>query len=381
MKSNINRLIAIYSLSMANALVGTGISPALSSISAYFSDAPQVLVQMVVSLPSLMVLVVSLFYSPLTNRVSMRNICVLSLGLFTVGGMWGFFVENIYMLIFTRVLVGLAYGMMLPMSVGLVSYFYDKDQQQKLNGNIVVIAALVSILFMVIVGYLASISWRLCFLSYSFGIPCMWYCWQFIPNVTLKSPKNKISFSLVKRVFPFALGIFSTMIMYFALLNNCSRIVLAEGTVNPAIIGMVTSIQTLASMITGLFTDKLKKLLGQKLRLTIWVLALASALALSVPSSVVFLVIGLVCFGVALGLAVGTFNASACMVCEKEESLSATSVISFFRSFGQFSSPLVMTFAQTLTGIANVRFPYYASAVLACTMLIVFIPVKLPVSE
>lgn len=381
MKSNYNRLIAIYSLSMANALVGTGISPALSSISAYFSDAPQVLIQMVVSLPSLMVLLVSTFYSPLTNRMSMRNICVLGLGLFTLGGMWGYFVENIYMLIFTRVLVGLAYGLMLPMSVGLVSYFYSKEEQQRLNGNIVVIAALVSILFMVIVGYLASISWRMCFLSYVFGVPCMWYCWKYIPDVTLKSPKNKISFRLVKRVFPFALGIFSTMIIYFALLNNCSRIVLAEGTVNPAIIGMVTSIQTVATMITGMFADKLKKLLGQKLRFAIWLFALASSLALSVPSSLVFLIIGLLSFGVALGLAVGTFNASASLVCEKEESLSATAVISFSRSLGQFGSPLVMAFFQTLTGIGNVRFPYYAGAVLAGIMLLVFIPVRIPSSE
>lgn len=381
MKSNVNRLIAIYSLSMANALVGTGISPALSSISAYFSDAPQVLIQMVVSLPSLMVLLVSAVYSPLTNRVSMRNICVLGLGLFTVGGMWGYFVENIYMLIFTRVLVGLAYGLMLPMSVGLVSYFYSKEEQQKLNGDIVVIASLVSILFMVVVGYLASISWRMCFLSYIFGLPCMWYCWKYIPNVTLKNPKNKISLSLLKRVAPFALGMFSIMIMYFALLNNCSRIVLAEGTVSPAVIGMVTSIQTVASLITGMFTDKLKKHLGQKLKYLIWLFALASALALSVPANIVFLVIGLLCFGVALALAVGTFNASACLVCEKEESLSATAVISFSRCLGQFGSPLLMATAQSMTSIGNVRFPYYASAVLAGIMLLVFIPVRIPSGE
>lgn len=381
MKSNINRLIAIYSLSMANALVGTGISPALSSISAYFSDAPQVLIQMVVSLPSLMVLLVSVIYSPLTNRVSMRNICVLGLGLFTAGGIWGYFVESIYMLIFTRVLVGLSYGLMLPMSVGLVSYFYSREEQQKLNGDIVVIASLVSILFMVAVGYLASISWRMCFLSYAFGLPCMWYCWKYIPNVTLKSPKNKISVGLVKRVFPFALGIFSTMIIYFALLNNCSRIVLSEGTVNPAIIGMVTSIQTVASLITGMFTDKLKKLLGQKLKYVIWGFVLASSLALSVPQSVIFLVTGLLCFGVSLALAVGTFNASACLVCEKEESLSAIAVISFSRCLGQFGSPLVMAFAQSLTGISNVHFPYYAGAALACIMLVVFIPVKIPFTE
>lgn len=381
MKTNINRLIAIYSLTMANALVGTGISPALSAISAYFSDAPQVLIQMVVSLPSLMVLLVSTFYSPLTNRMSMRNLCVLALGLFTVGGMWGYFVENIYMLIFTRVLVGLAYGIMLPMSVGLVSYSFKKEEQQKRNGEVVVIAALISIVFMVVVGYLASISWRMCFLSYSFGIPCIWYCWKFIPNVTLNSPKNTISLSLLKRVWPFALGFFCTMIIYFGLLNNCSRIVLAEGTVNPAIIGMVTSIQTLATMFTGMALDKLKKFFGQKLRFLVWICAIVGMLALCVPSNLFFLIVGLLSFGVSLGLATGTFNASACMVCEKEESLSATSIVSFGRSLGQFSSPIVMAVAQTVTGIQGERFSYYAGAVLACIMMLVFIPVRLPESN
>lgn len=381
MKSNINRLIAIYSLTMANALVGTGISPALSAISAHFSDAPQVLIQMVVSLPSLMVLLVSTFYSPLTNRVSMRNLCVLALGLFTVGGIWGYFVESIYMLIFTRVLVGLSYGVMLPMSVGLVSYLFDKEEQQKRNGEVVVIAALISIVFMVVVGYLASISWRMCFLSYSFGLPCMWYCWKYIPDVTLKSPKNKISWSLLKRVWPFALGFFCTMIIYFGLLNNCSRIVLAEGTVNPAVIGMVTSIQTLATLFTGMALDKLKAFFGQKLRFLVWICAMVGMLALCVPYSLMFLIIGLLSFGIALGLATGTFNASACLACEKEESLSATSIVSFGRSLGQFSSPIVMAVAQSITGIENERFPYYAGAVLACIMLVVFIPVRLPTSD
>lgn len=49
-------LWAVLSLSMANALVGTGISPALGVIRQTFPDAPGVLVQMIVSLPSLMVI-------------------------------------------------------------------------------------------------------------------------------------------------------------------------------------------------------------------------------------------------------------------------------------------------------------------------------------
>lgn len=60
MKNRSMVLWAILSLSMANALVGTGISPALGVIRQSFPDAPGVLVQMIVSLPSLMVIAVAI---------------------------------------------------------------------------------------------------------------------------------------------------------------------------------------------------------------------------------------------------------------------------------------------------------------------------------
>lgn len=378
MNESKKRLIAILSLSMANSLVGTGISPALSSISQYFSDASPVLIQMVVSLPSLMVLLVSAVFSPISNRVSMRNLCVLSLALFTAGGVLGCVANSVYMLIFTRVLIGLGYGMMLPMSVGLLSYFYERDEQQRLNGYIVILSSVSSIAAMVLVGYLASLSWRACFLVYLFGLPCLWYTWRYIPSVTLNSPKNKISLPLIKKIWPYALGLFSIMIIYFSLLNNCSQIVIAEGTVSSGAVGVVMSIQTVASLLTGVFLDPLKRRLGKWTKYVIWGLALLSALALCVPRSLVCLVTGLVAFGIALAMAVGLFNSAACMVCHKEESLSTTSVMSFTRCLGQFSSPILLAGLQGLMGITNIRFSYFAGAVLAAIMLVIFIPVYMP---
>ena len=75
MKNRSMVLWAILSLSMANALVGTGISPALGVIRQSFPDAPGVLVQMIVSLPSLMVIAVAIPFAWLSRRYSVRKLC------------------------------------------------------------------------------------------------------------------------------------------------------------------------------------------------------------------------------------------------------------------------------------------------------------------
>lgn len=307
----------------------------------------------------------------------MRDICALSLVLFTIGGVMGYFVDSMPMLIFTRVLVGLGYGLMMPMSVGLLSYFYEKDEQQKLNGYIVILTSVISIISMALVGYLASVSWRLCFTVYLFGIPCLWYSWKYIPNITLNSPKNRLSWGLIKRIWPYAVGMFSIMIMYFALLNNCAKIVISEGTVSDAGVGVIMSVQTFASLLTGVFMDRIKRALGQNTKYAIWGFALISMLALSVPNDILFLIIGLVSFGIALAMAVGLFNASACVMCLKEESLSATSVVSFTRCLGQFGSPILISAVQGAVGVRSARFPYYFGLVLTVVMLLIFIPVKM----
>ena len=126
MKNRSMVLWAILSLSMANALVGTGISPALGVIRQSFPDAPGVLVQMIVSLPSLMVIAVAIPFAWLSRRYSVRKLCAAGLVLFLAGGLMGGLASGIYTLVLTRILIGAGYGLMMPLSVGLLSYFFTE---------------------------------------------------------------------------------------------------------------------------------------------------------------------------------------------------------------------------------------------------------------
>ncbi len=366
------QLLAILSLSMANSLVGTGISPALETIRAYFSEAPQLLVQMIVSLPSLMVIVVSFFFSMLSRKLSMRTLCLMGYSFFTVGGLLGGVCSSIYAMVITRVIIGIGYGIMMPLSIGMLAYFYDSDEQQQLNGKVVIWSSVSSILCMIAAGYLAGISWRWVFWVYLFGIPCMILCRKYIPNVTVASEGNQISLSVIRKTGLYAIGTFVIFVSYFAILNNFSGIALNEGTVSEASVGFVMPIMTVSSLATGQYAEWFKRKLERFTMPAVWVLAVAGFLSLLVRNSLIFSIIGLIFFGMALALAVSTLNAEAGMVCSKDEALSVGTVIMFMRSFGQFISPVLFTGVSRALTISERKFPYMGSAALCTAMLFVF---------
>lgn len=371
-KNHTKQLWAILSLSMANSLVGTGISPALETIRTYFSEAPQLLIQMIVSLPSLMVIVVSFFFSALSRKLSMRALCLMGYSFFTVGGLLGGLCNSIYAMVATRVLIGIGYGITMPLSIGMLAYFYDGSEQQKLNGKVVIWSSVSSILCMIAAGFLASISWRWVFAVYLFGVPCMLLCWKYIPDVTAASKGNQVSLSVIRKTGLYAIGTFVIFVSYFAILNNFSGVALSEGTVSEASVGFIMPFMTVSSLVTGQYAELFKRKLQRFTMPAIWVLAVAGFLCLLVKGSLVFSIIGLILFGMALALAVSTLNAEAGMACTKDESLSVGTVIMFMRSFGQFISPVLFTGISGAFAISDRKFPYIGSAVLCAVMLLVF---------
>lgn len=378
------QLFAILSLSMANAFVGTGISPALETIRNNFVGAPDLLIQMIVSLPSLMVIVVSFVFSAMSRHISMRGLCLIGLGLYTAGGLLGGVCSSIVTMIITRMIIGIGYGILMPLSIGMLPYFYEVDEQQKLNGKVVIWSSIASIICMIVAGYLASISWRMVFLVYLFGIPCIVLCWKYIPPVTLSAGGNQVSVSVIKKVSIYAVGIFVIFVSYFAILNNFSGIVINEGVASKASVGMIMPIMTAASLITGQYAEWFKKKFKKNTMLLIWIFGSIGLIGLIMKGNLLCAIIGLIFFGMALALAAATLNAEAGVSCKKEESLCVGTVMMFMRSFGQFISPVLFTGIGTALAIENIRLPYIGSLLMCVVMLFIyciFLKAKKTVSE
>ena len=222
---------------------------------------------------------------------------------------------------------------------------------------------------MVLAGYLAAISWRAVFLVYLFGIPCLWLCLKHIPDVTVtgaggaagddRARRARGNLGVIRKTWVYGAGTFVVFVGYFAILNNCSSIILSEGLISGEKVGIIMSFQTVSS-------------LGRYMGTFIWLCSIGGLLSLYAKNSLALTMLGLVLFGIALASAVGTFNAEACIACERDESLAAGSVIMFMRSLGQFSSPLVLGFMARTAGASDIRFPYEGAALLSVVMMGVF---------
>ena len=69
-----NRVTAtILSMSLLTVMAGAAIAPALGIIKAHFADAPEMMVQLIVSIPALLIIVTNLFFMSISRRLRTRT--------------------------------------------------------------------------------------------------------------------------------------------------------------------------------------------------------------------------------------------------------------------------------------------------------------------
>ena len=140
-KTNVSRRVTatILSMSLLTVMAGAAIAPALGIIKAHFSEAPAILVQFIVSMPALLIIVTNLFFLPLSRVLRTRAIATTGLLLYIVAGAGCFFMDDIYLLLAMRALLGVSVGLIMPLSTGLLAYYFPPEQLRVPFRNIVYI--------------------------------------------------------------------------------------------------------------------------------------------------------------------------------------------------------------------------------------------------
>ena len=79
-------LVGIWSISALNALPGLAVSPILGQLSVIFPDATELEIQMVSSLPSLLIIPFIILSGQLTERVNSIKLLQIGLSIFLLSG-------------------------------------------------------------------------------------------------------------------------------------------------------------------------------------------------------------------------------------------------------------------------------------------------------
>lgn len=159
-------LLGIWSISALNALPGLAVSPILGDLSKIFPHSTELDIQMLTSLPSLMIIPFVLLSGKLTERIDNIRLLQVGLVIFVLSGVLYLLSNQMWQLIAISALLGIGSGLIIPLSTGLIGRFFVGRFRTKQFGLSSAITNLTLVVATIITGYLADIEWHLPFIVY-----------------------------------------------------------------------------------------------------------------------------------------------------------------------------------------------------------------------
>lgn len=117
-------LIGIFSISALNALPGLAVSPILGDLNKIFPSATDLEIQMLSSLPSLLIIPFILLSGKLTEKVNNLLLLQIGLAIFGVSGILYLLSNKMWQLIAISAMLGIGSGLIVPLSTGLISRYF-----------------------------------------------------------------------------------------------------------------------------------------------------------------------------------------------------------------------------------------------------------------
>ena len=356
-------LYTILSISLLTVMAGAAIAPALGVISAHFAGRNPLLIQLIVSLPALFIILTNLVFPWLCRLMKTRTLALTGLALYVLSGAGAFFVDNIWVLLAFRALMGVSVGMIMPLSTGLLAYYFPPEEQAGLMGLSAAMNQMGGVVATFLAGMLAGISWNYAFLVYLMGLIAIILVAAFLPNERL-SGRGGVSLSLLKRFHPSVVGMFLVMILFFIYPTNFA--LTASGTLSEMGITLTMVGLDVVAFLVGLCFGFLMKRFAAQMKYIAPLGFAAGYLCLAVGDSLVWLLLGSAFIGIANGIGVPYLNTIGSVKAGKEAATTVMPLLSAALYLGQFLSPLIVSPAAMATGTS----PYVIAICIAIIYLL-----------
>lgn len=339
-------------------MAGAAMAPALWAVKAHFTGKPDLLIQFIVSLPALFIIVTNLCFPLLCRVAKTKSIAVAGLVLYVVSGTGAFFLEDISAILILRALLGVSVGMIMPLSTGLLSYYFPPEDQSRLMGLCAAMNQAGGVIATLIAGVLAKVGWNYAFLVYSMGLFVLILVLLFLPNERLDTPKGSGGFiHNLKRFYPSVLGMLLLMICFFIFPTNFSAVCVKTTNLDPIAVTIIMVALDVVAALVGVVFGGMMRLFRLSVKYFAPIFFLLGYLCFALSQSLPSLLAGCLFIGIATGIGVPYLNTIASIKAGQDAVTTVMPLLSSALYAGQFLSPLVATpiaakfFPDNLSGI------------------------------
>ncbi len=362
--------VTILSLSLLTVMAGAAVAPALDTISEYFSGVNKTLVQFIISIPALFIFITNMFFSGLCRKFGSRTLLLAGLMLYTAGGCAAGLFSNIFAVLVFRALVGVGVGIIMPMSTGLLAFYYTGDKQDRLMGYSSAMNQMGGVAATLIAGALAQISWRLSFLVYLMGLISIVLCILFLPNEKLAAgeEKHEKQKGVFREYYTFVIAMFLLMFTFFVYPSDFAIEAAGEGIIPAGMTAVIMAGADLVAFAGGMLFAHIKKRIGD---ITVYVAPLlffAGYVLLAFAKGWVGAIPGSACIGFANGIGIPYIISAASAKAGRTAATTVMPMLSAAMYLAQFVTPLILSAVSAAAGSTE-SLPYITAAVSAALLL------------
>ena len=377
-------LIGIWSVSALTSLPGLAVSPILGELSTIFPHATELDIQMLTSLPSLLIIPFVLLAGKLAEKRDFIRLLRVGLWLFAASGVLYLFSSRMWQLMAVSALLGIGAGLIIPLSTGLISRYFTGEYRVRQFRYSSAITNMTLVVATAVTGYLAEVHWRLPFAVYLLPLISLVlsaYLKKDAASVTIKQAAAIIPPIQSTPVISGKYGIHIRHLVQLMLFYGLVTYVVLAVTFNLPFLmeahhfssgnsGLMISLFFLAIMAPGFMLDSLVKLLGNKTKLYS-LLAIAIGLLLIWISPTEWLIVpGCILVGLGYGIIQPLIYDKTVDTAIPQKTTLALAFVMVMNYLAILLSPFITDFFQWIFHTGSQEFPFIFN--LCITILIMY---------
>lgn len=214
--------LIIFGIASTMALGGVLIAPVLPMIEADFSGVPHIdfLSKMLITLPSLAMVI----FAPITgfamHKFGKLNVLFVGMLIWSLGGAVGFFINDIYLLLISRIVFGIGQAALTVGVPVLIGDYYSGEKKDKALGFMSFSQVMGGAVFMIVSGQLGRFGWHYSFLVYFIEIFVLLAAFfvLFEPQRHIETANNNLNnnINFKKFLLPYFIGFLLFTIFFIA---------------------------------------------------------------------------------------------------------------------------------------------------------------------
>ena len=350
--------ITLLLASMLTMLANAIIAPSLPAISKAFDSVENIeaLTKLMLTIPALTIAIISPLAGRIIDTHGRIKVLIVSLIIYTLAGTSGFWLNNIYLILFGRVILGIGVAGIMTTSTTLVGDYFEGKKREHFMGLQGAFNALGGLLFIPTAGYLADINWHYTFLVYAFAFIVILLVPIYLhePKHHTKHLENDAHLKVNSSIRLVYLSSFLTMLFFYMIPVQLPFLLKTFNGVSANLVGIAIGTMMISLAISAILSKRLRQRLNFVSMYILGFLLMALGfLIIGLSTSYLMAVVGVVVVGFGIGSLIPNANLWIMSLVPVKQRGKYVGKLTRFNFLGMFMSPIAIQPIQNAIGLQN----------------------------